>query len=146
MIGRPLALAARLTVCLHGCRQSQLEASIDRSAYILGPKDSTAAVGLTLRNRSGHPLYLQTTDGQADVLIMMRVDVGGREAWTLFRDLERKPLPKMRVVRLDPDSAHHSTFALAQGEYRTLVVFGESPGNLDQHGVWMERFSVRQER
>lgn len=126
-----------------GCRRSELEVATDRRVYQLGPRDSVAPVRLTLRNRTGRPIYLLTADGQADVLILIRVPSAAPEAWSTFRDFEGVPLPKMEPVRLGPDSSHHSSFTLDRGDYRMLVPYGDSPREPAEHGEWVKRFSVR---
>jgi hypothetical protein len=126
-----------------GCRRSELEVATDRRVYRLSPRDSVASVRLTLRNHTGRPVYLLTADGQADVLIMIRVPTTAPESWSTLRGFEAAPLPKMDSVRLGPDSSHHSSFMLHRGDYRILVPYGDSPGAPAEHGEWVKRFSVR---
>jgi hypothetical protein len=137
------SLAGALAVGALGCHSSRIDASTDRVAYTIEPRDSAATVRVALRNGSGRRIYLQTADGQADVLMLVLVKSAGRDAWSLFRDFEGKPLPKMGMVHLEPDSSHTSAYRLPGGEYRILVVYGDDPRKLDEHGVWVKQFSVR---
>ena len=120
-----------------------IEASTDRVTYEMAAGDSTAPVQLTIRNQSERRIYLQTAEGQADVLILVLVKSAGPDAWSLFRDCEAEPQPGIHGVTLDPDSTHRSGYRLPRGEYRILVVYGEKPSDLHEHGVWVEQFSVQ---
>ena len=134
------------------CNRSQIEVRTDRGSYPLGPADSVANVRLTVRNRSAHPIYLQTVDGRVDLLVMIRVDSSGRilvgadtptpERWSLFHYSKSNSPPDMGVSALGPDSTLSSTYTLPRGHYRTLVKFGEGPDKLDEHGVWVDQYSI----
>jgi hypothetical protein len=52
-------------------------------------------------------------------------------------------MPTMDAVRLNPDSVLTSNYSLKRGHYRMLVHFGDRPDSLDEHGVWLDRFSIR---
>jgi hypothetical protein len=134
------------------CNRSQIEVSTDRRSYTLGPGDSVANVRLTVRNRSAHPIYLQTVDGRVALLVLIRVDSTGRilvgadtasrEIWSLFYYSRSNSAPDMGVFALGPDSTLSSTYTLPRGHYLTAVKFGEGPDKLDEHGVWVDRYSI----
>ena len=134
------------------CQMPTIEARTDRRDYTLGPDDSVGIVRLTIRNRATHSLYLQTANRQPDVLFLIRVDSLGNvivgtdtarhEIWSLFLYWNAGPMPTMGAVRLDRGSALTSTYSLRRGHYRTLVHFGDRPDSLDEHGVWLDRFSI----
>jgi hypothetical protein len=142
-----------LVVCAWACQAPQIEAGTDRRAYVLGLGDTVGIVRLTVHNRSSRPIYLQTANGRLDLLVLIRVDsqgrriVGldpaGREMWSLYSYWESNPAPLMGMARLEPDSVFASTYMLPRGHYRTLVNFGERPEKLDEHGLWLDRFSIR---
>ena len=142
-----------LLVAALACQTPTVEARTDRRDYVLVPGDSVGIVRLTVRNRSTQPLYFQTANGQADILVLVRVDSLGNaivgtdtaksERWSLLSRWNRGPMPTMDAVRLDRDSVLTSTYSLRRGQYRTLVHFGERPDSLDKHGVWLDRFSIR---
>jgi len=135
------------------CQVPSIDAGTDRRVYVLGPGDSVGIVRLTVRNRSTHPLYIQTANGRADIVLLVRVDARGEivvgvdtgkpESWSLFRYEKPNPLPALGMARLDPESVLVSSYALRRGEYRTLVHFGDQPDSLDEHGVWLDQFSIR---
>lgn len=140
---RMQSTVACLTLLQLGCGTARVDVSTDRTGYVLGAGDSVAPVQLTVRNPNRRPLYLQTANGQADVLILIRVPTAGPEAWSPVQDFERTPLPKMGSVRLAPHSSHRSTYPLRRGDYRLAVLYGETPEKLNQHGVWVKPFSIR---
>jgi hypothetical protein len=121
--------------------------------YELGPGDSVGSVRLTVRNRSPRALYIQTADGRADLVVLIRVDARGGiligadtakpEIWSLFFSWKPNPLPAIGMVRLEPESVLFSSSTLRRGQYRALLHFGDRPDSLDEHGVWLDRFSIR---
>lgn len=135
------------------CQTPTIDARTDRRDYVLGPGDSVGVVRLSIRNQGRHSLYIQTANGQADILLLIRVDslgnvivgtdTAGPEKWSLFFYWNPGPMPTMDAVRLDPDSALTSNYSLRRGHYRALVHFGDRPDSLDEHGVWLDRFSIR---
>jgi hypothetical protein len=135
------------------CRQqSRVDAGTERQVYRIAPGDSVSVVRVSVRNRGSHPVYLQAVDGRLDLLVLVRVDAQGRvvtggdttgrQRWSLFFHRKSTAEPRMGVVRLEPDSALTAPYLLPRGQYRSLVHFGEKAESLDQHGVWLERFSI----
>ena len=110
-------------------------------------------VRLTVRNRGSHSIYLQTVNGRIDLLVLIRVDAkgrilvgadtAGRETWSLFYHSQYISPPEMGVLPLGPDSVVTNIYSLPRGHYRTLVKFGEAPDSLDEHGVWVAKFSIQ---
>ena len=111
-----------------------------------------ANVRLTVRNRSAHPIFLETVDGRVSLLTLIRVDSTGRilvgadtasrERWSLFFHSKYNSTPDMGVFALGPDSTLSSTYTLPRGYYWTLVHFGDGPDKLEEHGVWVDRYSI----
>ena len=141
-----------LAVSALACNRSQIDVRTDRRSYTLGPRDSLASVRFTVRNRSAHPIYLQTVDGRVALLVLIRVDSKGRilvgadtavpEKWSLFFTSKSNSRPHMGISSLSPDSTLYSTYTLPRGHYRTLVKFGDGPDKLDEHGVWVDQYSI----
>lgn len=146
-------LAAVLAALALACRAQQVEIRTDRRSYSMAPGDSLAAVQLTVRNRSSHQIYLQTVDGRIDLLVLIRVDAkgrilvgadtAGREIWSLLHESQYSSPPAMGVLRVSPDSVVTNTYSLPRGHYRTMVKYGDLPDKLDEHGVWVGRFSIQ---
>jgi hypothetical protein len=91
-------------------------------------------------------------DGRVDLLVLIRVDSTGRilvggdtaapERWSLFHYSKSNSPPDMGILSVGPDSTLSSTYTLPRGHYRTLVKFGEGSDKLDEHGVWVDQYSI----
>jgi uncharacterized protein GlcG (DUF336 family) len=149
-----LARAALLPLvfCAMACQTSRIEARTDQRAYTIASSDSVGTVRLTLRNRGTHPIYIQTADGQAAILVMIRLDrngkrlvgnetLGQKEIWSEIP--LSKTMPAMGLVRLEPDSILASVYTLPRGVFWVCAYFGDTPEKPEEHFLWMDRFGIR---
>jgi len=152
LIAAPSTRAAVLSVLALACRAQQVDVRTDRLSYSIAPGDSLAAVKLTVRNPSRHRIYLQTVGGRIVLLVLIRVDANGRilvgadtaggEKWSLFHHSSYNSPPRMGVLSVAPDSVATNIYSLPRGHYRMLVKYGDAPDKLEEHGDWVERFSI----
>jgi hypothetical protein len=75
--------------------------------------------------------------------ILVGADTAGKEIWSLLHEAQYSSPPEMGVLPVGPDSVVTNAYSLPRGHYRTLVKFGDRPDKVDDHGVWLERFSIQ---